>query len=521
MYINDDDGGYGEDFPEWFNDEPLPVIDPPFDPWENPEEPPVTVDPWENPNDPVITLPEDPTRPPGVPPTAVYDEEKGVWRDIEDTGSSTEYDANGKVVSSYDKDGKVIVGTGIDTKTGYQPGSIQIKNPDGTITSRNTNGSTTTYKPDGSILSQTPASPQGLLDFKKAAEEALKTKDSKDITDFLRKTFAPDGKVSPVAPAIGAIIGMLNRTKGDEGTRGLKDAPKPYVANRQQITQPIGAATGQGQQYFSPTTFTDTPQPQNLPVKTTGGGIEGLRPQPTPTGFPLGYDPNAPQPPRPAPWEEIYRVDETGRPQPTPLPIDVGRRDYPPQEPKPIPQEPKINYDYRKDIPYYMMEPEVDKNGRVTYPPQYEEPRATIPMIPTPVGGGSMPADLPIPPKYNGPIFAGGGLASIPMQEPVSMYAYGGLSNLGGYTHAAGGRMLKGPGDGMSDSIPASIAGKQPARLATDEFVIPADVVSHLGNGSSDAGAKVLYDMMARVRKARTGKAMQGKKINPQKLMPR
>ena len=101
------------------------------------------------------------------------------------------------------------------------------------------------------------------------------------------------------------------------------------------------------------------------------------------------------------------------------------------------------------------------------------------------------------------------------------MYAYGGLSNLGGYTHAAGGRMLKGPGDGMSDSIPASIAGKQPARLATDEFVIPADVVSHLGNGSSDAGAKVLYDMMARVRKARTGKAMQGKKINPQKLMPR
>ena len=122
---------------------------------------------------------------------------------------------------------------------------------------------------------------------------------------------------------------------------------------------------------------------------------------------------------------------------------------------------------------------------------------------------------------YNGPIFAEGGLASIPMQDPVSMYAYGGLSNLGGYTHAAGGRMLKGPGDGMSDSIPASIAGKQPARLATDEFVIPADVVSHLGNGSSDAGAKVLYDMMARVRKARTGKAMQGKKINPQKLMPR
>ena len=133
--------------------------------------------------------------------------------------------------------------------------------------------------------------------------------------------------------------------------------------------------------------------------------------------------------------------------------------------------------------------------------------------------GPNGPVKMPkLPP---GMAYAEGGLAGIPMQDPVSMYAYGGLSDLGGYTHAAGGRMLKGPGDGMSDSIPASIAGKQPARLATDEFVIPADVVSHLGNGSSDAGAKVLYDMMARVRKARTGKAMQGKKINPQKLMPR
>jgi hypothetical protein len=80
--------------------------------------------------------------------------------------------------------------------------------------------------------------------------------------------------------------------------------------------------------------------------------------------------------------------------------------------------------------------------------------------------------------------------------------------------------MLKGPGDGMSDSIPASIEGKRPARLANDEFVVPADVVSHLGNGSSDSGAKVLYDMMAKVRKARTGKQSQGKQINPKKYVP-
>jgi len=101
---------------------------------------------------------------------------------------------------------------------------------------------------------------------------------------------------------------------------------------------------------------------------------------------------------------------------------------------------------------------------------------------------------------------------------PNANYAQGGIANLGGYSD--GGRMLKGPGDGMSDSIPASIQGKQPARLADNEFVVPADVVSHLGNGSSDAGAKKLYAMMSKVRKARTGKAKQAPAIKADKYMP-
>jgi len=96
-------------------------------------------------------------------------------------------------------------------------------------------------------------------------------------------------------------------------------------------------------------------------------------------------------------------------------------------------------------------------------------------------------------------------------------FASGGISNLG--TYSDGGRMLKGPGDGMSDNIPATIAGKQPARLANEEFVVPADVVSHLGNGSSDAGAKQLYKMMDRVRQARTGTKKQGKQIKPEKYL--
>jgi len=88
---------------------------------------------------------------------------------------------------------------------------------------------------------------------------------------------------------------------------------------------------------------------------------------------------------------------------------------------------------------------------------------------------------------------------------------------------AAGGmapRFLSGGGDGMSDSIPAMIGNKQEARLADGEFVIPADVVSHLGNGSSKAGAKQLYSMMDKVRTARTGRKSQGKQINPRKYMP-
>jgi hypothetical protein len=73
----------------------------------------------------------------------------------------------------------------------------------------------------------------------------------------------------------------------------------------------------------------------------------------------------------------------------------------------------------------------------------------------------------------------------------------------------------------MSDNIPATINGRQPARLADGEFVIPADVVSHLGNGSTEAGAKQLHAMMDRVRKARTGNKKQGKQIVAAKYLPK
>ena len=82
------------------------------------------------------------------------------------------------------------------------------------------------------------------------------------------------------------------------------------------------------------------------------------------------------------------------------------------------------------------------------------------------------------------------------------------------------GRYLRGGTDGMADKISASIENKQPAKLSHGEFVIPADVVSHLGNGNSEAGAQRLYDMMEKVRRARTGTPKQGKQINPNKYIP-
>ena len=98
----------------------------------------------------------------------------------------------------------------------------------------------------------------------------------------------------------------------------------------------------------------------------------------------------------------------------------------------------------------------------------------------------------------------------------------GGLGSLGSYSD--GGRLLRGPGDGVSDSIPATIGRKQqPARLADGEFVIPARIVAELGNGSTDAGAKKLYAMMDRVQRARgktTGKNKVAANSRSDKYLP-
>ena len=108
--------------------------------------------------------------------------------------------------------------------------------------------------------------------------------------------------------------------------------------------------------------------------------------------------------------------------------------------------------------------------------------------------------------------FAGQG----PQQQTLTIngMAQGGIASI-----APQGMYLGGPTDGMADQIPATIDNKQPAALSDGEFVIPADVVSHLGNGNSNSGAEQLYGMMDRIRKARTGSTEQGKQINPNKFL--
>jgi hypothetical protein len=124
----------------------------------------------------------------------------------------------------------------------------------------------------------------------------------------------------------------------------------------------------------------------------------------------------------------------------------------------------------------------------------------------------------PTSPTAGGRRPGGAGIPSLTGGVTYQRAAQGGLMSM-----AAGGRparYLRGGTDGMADKIKTDIDGKQPARLSHGEFVIPADVVSHLGNGNSDAGADVLYDMMDKIRNARTGTTKQGKQINPRKYTP-
>ena len=127
-------------------------------------------------------------------------------------------------------------------------------------------------------------------------------------------------------------------------------------------------------------------------------------------------------------------------------------------------------------------------SGGVTYFSPMTYNKVVPPVAPASTTTAAAPAEPVIAPPEN-PII-------------VPTYAQGGIASLGGYSD--GGQLLRGPGDGVSDDIPATIGNKQPARLADGEFVVPARIVSELGNGSTEAGARKLYAMMDRIKKARS-----------------
>jgi hypothetical protein len=152
--------------------------------------------------------------------------------------------------------------------------------------------------------------------------------------------------------------------------------------------------------------------------------------------------------------------------------------------------------------------------------PQAMAERLGVPIYKGSDYGGQEPERLPAGAQS---IYSMSGMGKLPGMSaggPVR-YAQGGISNLGGYSD--GGQLLRGPGDGVSDNIPAMIGQKQQARLADGEFVVPARIVSELGNGSTEAGARQLYAMMDRVQKARSksiGKNKVAADSKAHKLMP-
>jgi hypothetical protein len=149
-------------------------------------------------------------------------------------------------------------------------------------------------------------------------------------------------------------------------------------------------------------------------------------------------------------------------------------------------------------------------NGKYELNPDYVEPSYVLAGRKAAADKAAAAAEKP---KIDTPVTGqndggGGGDANGGLMK----LARGGMSqqfDLGGYSD--GGRLLRGPGDGVSDSIPATIGNKRPARLADGEFVVPARIVSELGNGSTEAGARKLYAMMDRVQKARRGTVGKGK----------
>ena len=208
------------------------------------------------------------------------------------------------------------------------------------------------------------------------------------------------------------------------------------------------------------------------------------------------------------------------QPQPAPQKSASGQNIYQPMTGLPYFFNPNpFQFDPTEAAKRYGPTPEQIAQGKTGY----EAGLAALfkPMTITPFTYGST-----VTGATGNDTVAGGSTSGGATTEDTSGGASGGpVENLpqyndGGDIYMAAGRYLSGGGDGMSDSIPATINDRQPARLADGEFIVPADVVSDLGNGSSNAGAKKLYAMMNKIRKARHGTTKQPPEVKAERTMP-
>ena len=188
-----------------------------------------------------------------------------------------------------------------------------------------------------------------------------------------------------------------------------------------------------------------------------------------------------------------------------------------------------------------LNDPQIQKTGYLGEVPQYDAVRERVPDTYDPLrrpgsSGQRYFTDAQFLPRGSQPAGLGAaGLAALnlsnparqtrpvapvttPVPVPTNLVSPAPLAR-GGIVGLRQGKYVNGATSGMADAVPASIEGTQEARLSDGEFVVPADVVSHLGNGNSDAGADELYDMMDRVRKARTGMTKQAKEIDPREFL--
>lgn len=385
-----------------------------------------------------------------------------------------------------------------------------------------------------------------------------------------------DGNAEEVGAFLGATGTALDWFENDQKRAGYQGKIPEYTAVREQLPvfDPNRRPGGGGQRYFTDTYYGQTPEDQQTvgslanaqaaadaqkvalvaqnPEQFARGGIvgalNGMYGRGTGGGSGYGNSNGVGQqlsgsaddigsPPRRNPygnvdnwdasaWQNMVSQVQAATPPQGPIITQGG----PPDDPRFQPggawyQPPKPKFDtnsaaFKEALTKKMYEDAIAKSG-ISVEELYKAAGIPNPHAPAPdvFTGGSQYFDEstgqytggPNAPKSMPDTFTGG---SQTFDERVGM-AQGGIVN------AMPRAYLNGSSDGMGDQVPAMIDNQRPASLSHGEMVIPADVVSHMGNGNSDAGAQQFYDMMDRVRKARTGNKQQGKQINPNKFIPR